>query len=48
MIAEYAIASSAARVNSAALIKPRGSSAGTKFNNVVAIEPISTAKLSHF
>ena len=48
MAAEYAIASSAANVNIAALISPRASPGGTKFRSVVAMVPIRIAKLSHF
>jgi hypothetical protein len=35
-------------VNSAALIRPRESFAGTKLSSVVAMVPINTARLSHF
>lgn len=48
MAAEYAIASSAANVNIAALINPRASPGGTKFRSVVAMVAMRMAKLSHF
>lgn len=42
------MATSAASVKSAALIRPLVSSGGMKLSSVVAIEPMKTALLSHF
>jgi hypothetical protein len=47
-MAEYAMARRAAKVNMAALIKPRESSGGTKLRRVVAIMLTRTAKVNHF
>ena len=47
-MAEYATAIKATNVKMAALMSPRGSFEGTKFNNVVAIVPMKTDVFSHF
>jgi hypothetical protein len=48
MMAEYAMATSAVRVNIAELMSPRVSSGGVKLRSVVAIPAMKIAVFSHF